>query len=113
MRLGPLRHKLRIEEQSQTQDATTGAVTATWAEVVTIYGAIEPLSVRSFLAADAQQSKIEANIRIRYFPSLTQAMRIVDVATGNVYNIEGLLPDRTGRHSLLIPVSRGVNDAGA
>ena len=61
MRLGPLRHKLRIEEQSQTQDGTTGAITVAWETVATVYGAIEPLSVRNFLAADAVQSKIEAN----------------------------------------------------
>jgi SPP1 family predicted phage head-tail adaptor len=114
MRLGPLRHKLRIEEQSQTQDGTTGAITVAWETVATVYGAIEPLSVRNFLAADAVQSKIEANIRIRYRSDINASMRIVDVATSNVYNIEGILPDaKTGRHSMLIPVSRGVNDAGA
>lgn len=114
MRLGPLRHKLRIEEQGQTQDGTTGAITVAWETVATVYGAIEPLSVRNFLAADAVQSKIEANIRIRYRADVNASMRIVDVATDQVYNIAGLLPDsKTGRHSLLIPVSRGVNNVGA
>ena len=114
MRLGPLRHKLRIEEQSQTQDGTTGAITVAWETVATVYGAIEPLSVRNFLAADAVQSKIEANIRIRYRSDINASMRIVDVATDQIYNIAGLLPDsKTGRHFLLIPVSRGVNNVGA
>jgi len=106
---GKLRHLVSLQGRLSTRDATTGAVIMAWAEVAQIWASIEPLSVREFLAAGAEQSRVSARIVIRYRNGVDRSMRIVH--RGQIYNIEGVLPDKvSGREYLTLPVSEGVND---
>lgn len=109
MQAGRLRHRVTIQNRVETQDPTTGAIAVSWADVATVWAAVEPLSAREFIAAQAAQSQVSARITIRYRAGVTAAMRIVHGAT--LYNIEGVIPDnRSGREWLTLPVSAGVND---
>lgn len=106
---GRLRHRVLIQRQVQTQDDETGAVTVTWQSVAMVWAAIEPLSAREFMAAQTTQAETVARIVIRYRTGLDTSMRILHKS--NVYNIQGLLPDKdSGLDYITIPVSRGVND---
>lgn len=109
MRSGKLRHRVVIEKPGQTQDPATGEMMPGWAPVATVWAAIEPLSAREFIAAQAGQSEITARVTIRYRPGIDATMRIIH--RGRVYNIHGVLPDpKSGFHYLTLPVSMGVND---
>lgn len=109
MRAGTLRHRVTIQHRSQTQNPNTGEITPGWEDVATVWASVEPLSAREFIAAQGQQSEVTARIKIRYREGITAAMRVLH--RGNVYNIEGVLPDaKSGRHYLTLPVSEGVND---
>lgn len=109
MKAGRLRHRLVIERRVESQDATTGAVTTSWERVDEVWAAIEPLSVREFIAAQAQQSEVTGKLVIRPFPGLTAKMRLRKGAT--IFDIAGVLPDNeTGADYWTLPYSEGVNE---
>lgn len=111
MQAGKLRHRCTIERPSQGQDPNTGAMVPGWEEVAKAWMAIEPLSVRGFIAANATQSEVTGQLVMRYRPGLQvdSSMRVRKGST--IYNIEGVLPDnRSGREYLTLPYSQGVND---
>lgn len=125
MERGRLRHRVLIEEltpQVDTsgnviQDASTGAVLTAWESVAQVWAAIEPLSAREFIAAQATQSKVTARVTILYRAGMTSAMRLVQIlrggARGTVYNIEGVLADKdSGLDYLTMPCSTGVSVSG-
>lgn len=105
---GRLRHRVRIEVLSDTEDAAGGTVSTwtTWADRVP--AAVEPLSAREFFAASQVHSEVTAKIVMRHRAGLHPAMRIVHGS--QIYNIAGILPDAdSGIEYVTIPVSRGVN----
>lgn len=121
---GRLRHRVRIEQLQNLldshgddyQDPVTGETRTEWAEVDTVWAAIEPLSAREFIAAQTTQSQIVARIVIRYRDGLDAAMRLVHVRTGRpdvVYNPAAFLPDiDSGLEYLTAPCSTGVSTSG-
>ena len=101
---GRLNQRVRIEKPIRTQDPETGELVEAVQVVGTVFASIEPLSAREFIAAQSTQSQISARIVIRFRSGLTPDMRLVDVATGTVYNPAGFLPDPyTGRDWITIP----------
>jgi SPP1 family predicted phage head-tail adaptor len=101
------------------QDEATGVVDRVWTPIAEVWAAIEPLSAREFLAAQAVQSKVTTRITIRNPRTwaVSPAMRLVQIRRGGVrgatYNIEGVLPDReSGLEYLTLPCSAGVSVDG-
>lgn len=121
---GRLRHRVLIEQYvlaldsngDVAQDPDTGETTGSWQELATVWAAIEPLSAREFLAAQATQSQVTARIVIRHRSDLDASMRLVHMvngARGSVYNPAGFLADKdSGLEYLTIPVSAGVSTSG-
>lgn len=110
-----LRHRIEIQEQYEDQDSNTGAITKSWdtvyldsntpldsvpAEVLTGAG-------REFNASGAIQAEVAARINLRWFPGLTQSMRIK--WDGRIYNIGSIETDRTARREYRLRVTGGVN----
>lgn len=110
MRAGKLRHRIRIERPGYTQDPITGEIRHEWELVADkVPAAIEPLSAREFIAAQAAQSEVTARIVIRRRDDIDATMRIIH--RGRIYNIHGVLPDpKSGLEYLTLPCSEGVND---
>jgi SPP1 family predicted phage head-tail adaptor len=104
---GRLRHRLRIEAPTHTQNATTGALVTAWYPVAEhVAAAIEPLSARDLIAAQSVKSQVTTRIVIRFRADLTPAMRLINEATGTIYTPVGILPDpESGREYLTIPAS--------
>ncbi len=120
---GRLRHRIRIEELQYLLDShgdvyqdDTGATRQDWVEVATVWAAIEPLSAREFIAAQATQSKITARIIIRHRDGLNAAMRLLHLRTGRpdvIYNPAAFLPDvESGLEYMTAPCSTGVSVDG-
>lgn len=106
---GRLRHKIEIQYKVDAQDSTTGEMVTVWTKFVgPIWAAVDFMSAREFMAANAVQSEIVGRVTIRYREGVTAAMRVV---YNNVaYNIVGVLPDNeTGREYITMPVTAGVN----
>lgn len=109
MRAGRFRHKLILQRKVLVQDETTGALTETWSDVANIWGGVEPLSAKEFIAANSVHSKVSARIVIRYRNDIDASMRIL--FDNKIFNIEGILPDnKSGREYITLPVSEGVNN---
>ncbi len=88
---------------------SNGNLTTTWTDVVTLWSEIAPLSARDFIAADAEQSKINTRITIRYRTGVVPQMRFYHAAKDDVYIIEGILPDQdSGLEYITLPCSKGV-----
>jgi SPP1 family predicted phage head-tail adaptor len=106
---GKLRHRITIQKPVTQQNPETGQSTTNWVNVVQdIAAAIEPLSVREFVAAQAMQSQVTARIVIRYRPGLTAQMRILHGS--RIYNPAGWLADPdSGLEYLTAPCSEGTN----
>ncbi len=74
MKAGKLRHRITIQEASERQDST-GAVVNTWVDRATIWAAVEPLSGRELVAAQALNAETSTRIRTRYWAGITPKMR--------------------------------------
>lgn len=80
-----------------------------WTDVAEVWAAVEPASVREFIASQQMQSEIVARITIRYRAGLTAQMRILH--RDRIYNPQGWLADpESGLEYLTAPCSEGVND---
>lgn len=116
---GRLRHVVDFEKRVDVQDDETGGVTTTWESVFTdVRAAIEPLSVREFLAASKEQSAVSARIIVRYRPGMDATQRIVHGTTccanyvgQEIYNPQGFQRDKdSGLEYVTIPCSQGANE---
>jgi len=118
---GLLRHRVTIELfQAQVdtsgnviQNPQTGEVTFAWSEIGTVWAAIEPMSAREFIAAQAIHSKITTRITVRPFDGLSAKCRLLHTNRygTHVYNVEGVLPDKeSGLEYWTLPCSEGVSD---
>lgn len=111
MRLGQLRHLIRIEEKVVPRDAITLEFgEPTWQLFAEVYARKSPLSARDPIAAQAAQSEATARFLIRYREGVLPTMRIV--YAGEIYSIEGppLEDEDSGLEHLTILVSKGVKD---
>lgn len=109
---GKLRHRVSLQRNEPTQNQSTGEILDKWVEYAKVWAAVEPLSARDFIAAQAVQSKVAARIVMRYRSDILPTHRIVH--RGTVYTIAGVLPDAdSGLEYITIPVSTGASINGS
>ena len=101
MQAGKLRHRITLQRKQQTQDPATGALLTTWVDAASVWAAVEPLSAREFIAAQAVQSSVSVRVTVRYLAGITPDMRLLH--DGKTYNIAGVLADKeSGREYLTL-----------
>lgn len=106
---GKLRHRVVIQQAVETQDSNTGAINVVWQDVATVWAAIEPLSAREFIAAQAEDSSITTRITIRYRRDISAKMRLHHRAKNVFYDIHGILSDKnSGLEYITLPCSEGL-----
>jgi SPP1 family predicted phage head-tail adaptor len=104
-----LRHRVTIQQRTNTRNATTGEDVITWTDLHTcVPAAIEPLSVREFITSKSENTQLTARIVIRYKSGLDSSVRIVHGS--KIYNPQGFLADPdSGIEYLTAPCSEGTN----
>ena len=107
-----LRHRVQIQSVTRTQDAVTGEMATAWADLTICGSDGVPAEVllgpgKEFPGSGTTQAQIDARINMRWFPELTQEMRIV--WDGRTFNIESMETDLTGRQEWRLKCSSGVN----
>jgi SPP1 family predicted phage head-tail adaptor len=110
MKAGKLRHYVTYELVTQVQDSD-GAIDEVWADYFgfPIATEIVPVSGREFIAAQANQSKVTARLKVRKRDGFVANMR--GVYRDQYYNIEAVLPDPdSGLEYLTLLCSTGVNE---
>jgi SPP1 family predicted phage head-tail adaptor len=105
MRAGRLRHKLNLQQQTETQDALGGAI-ITWTTTATVWGGVEALSGSEAFVADQVNYSLQVRIVIRHgskWSSISPTWRVVDVNTGRKYDIKSVvLPEHRSRPNTVI-----------
>ena len=113
MRSGRLRHRLALQQATETR-GDAGGVVKTFATQATVWGAIEPLSSKEYLAIQQTQAEATVRVVIRYRSDIDDTWRILDTADSpnTVYTIEGQPINENNRNrSLVIMCSQGVKSA--
>lgn len=109
MEFAKLRHRIIIQRRTPVQSQVTGAMEYTWNNIAELWANVVALSVREFIAAQAENVKVTARVTIRYREDIQEKDRIL--FRGKLYSVEGVLPDPdSGLEYLTLPCSEGVKD---
>ena len=76
MRAGALKHKITIQEKTQTSDGM-GGYTETWKELYTVWAAIWPVSGREYIATGRKEGEVTHRIQIRYREGIMPSHRVL------------------------------------
>lgn len=70
MRAGSLRHRVEIQSDGGSQDAT-GQKVPSWSTTATVWASIEPVSGREYLAAGQFNAEVSHFVVMRYDSTIT------------------------------------------
>ena len=76
VRAGTLRHQVTIQADTLVQNAFNEWVHG-WADVATVWGAIEPNNGSRFFEAMQSNSEVQGAVRIRYRSGIDASMRLL------------------------------------
>ena len=110
MRAGPLRHRVDLEEPVDVED-DMGGVTTGWSRVATVWGSIEPLTGREFMAGQQILAEADVRVRVRWSPQLeacTPAWRVLHGDT--ILNSARVIHVRLGRQMVELLCKTGTNE---
>ena len=88
MQIGKLRHKITIENVTETI-SDVGETVEEWDEFAKVWAEISPLRGREYWASKQTTSEITGKIMIRYLADITSKMRIK--FGERIFNIEAVL----------------------
>lgn len=75
MESGKLRHRITLQ-QPQVTSNTIGEEYPTWADVATVWAAVEPATGSWYYAGQQAESKVDGRVRIRYRSDVLSTWRI-------------------------------------
>ena len=107
MRSGRLRSRLVLQSKTYTTNAY-GEQVVGWSTEATVWGAIEPLSGKEFLAQQQIQAETMVRIVLRYRSDITTAWRITN--DGLYYDVVDILNDGGRNRTLTIHCRQGVSE---
>jgi SPP1 family predicted phage head-tail adaptor len=76
MRAGTLRHRITIQEVTETPDSA-GEPTESWSAFKTVWASVEPLRGRELLRAQQIHADASYKITIRHLSGVTPKMRVL------------------------------------
>ena len=102
MQSGQVDRLFEVLERTDQKDKV-GQIKPVWSPVGQFYGAVNPVSIQSFVNSNAQGSAVVCRINMRPddFPTLTAAHLLREVDTQEVYKIEGILPVNRSKQTLM------------
>ena len=109
MQSGKLRHRVTLQSRvaGSPQQKPTGEPDKAWADVVTVWSAVRPISGRELFLAQQVSSKVDHEIEIRYRSGVTAGMRAVFGSV--IYNIDAVLNPEERNVRLILRCSTGLN----
>ena len=100
MRIGPLRHRVVLQQLAKTRDAW-GGVAETWSDVSSAWASIERLSGGEAFASSQPQSEASVKMYIRRVAGIrSQSWRVKEGSA--LYNILAVLPSNRGEYLVLL-----------
>lgn len=98
MRVGPLRHRITVEQATVSRDSYGGEV-ETWGVFATVWASVSPLIGREYIAAKQVSASVTHKIRMRYLAGMTPKMRIS--WDNRLFDVESIL-DVDERHAEMV-----------
>ena len=99
MKAGQLDQRVTVERFSRTEDEL-GQPIESWAPLFTCWAAVEPLTGREYIAAQAAVSEVTARIRMRFRPWMTAEDRVIH--GGKTYNIVSVIDVRSENREVVL-----------
>lgn len=109
MRSGRLRHRLALQQSTETREPA-GGFTLTWATTATVWGGIEPLSGREYTSIAQTQNEERVRVVIRFYTGLDESWRILDTgdSPNTVYTIHTIINENKRDREMILMCSEGV-----
>lgn len=85
MRAGRLDRRVTIQARTAAQNSAHGETTYTWADVATVWAAVQDLRGREYFAAQQEQAEVSTRFTMRWRTGVTVLNRLV--YDGKTYNI--------------------------
>lgn len=107
-RAGELRHRITVQVMGPDRDEDNYPIDPTWTEYKKLWAKVTHLSGKDLIAAQANQSKVVARLKIRYREDITTEMRII--YKDKVYGIDSqaLEDTNTGYEYVTFLLSQGT-----
>ena len=106
MKAGQLKHRIVIEQQTQTKNAIDEII-LTWSTFCTVWAAIEPATGQTYYAANQLESKVDGRVRIRYRDDLDPTMRIK--FGDRILNIVSIIKPQENKRELHLMYAEGLD----
>jgi SPP1 family predicted phage head-tail adaptor len=100
--VGAMRHPVTIQTVTESQNATTGAITETWSTYATAWASLEPLTARELFAARQTNASVTSRVRMRYVSGLNPKMRLLFGSRYFVIDSILNLGELNAEHELLV-----------
>ena len=112
MRIGELRHRVKLQAPTVTRGAAGGAVKS-FATDSTVWASINTLSGREYLAIGQTQNESTLKIVIRYHATIKDTWRLVDAGDSpeTIYTIHFIERGNKRKRMLTLWCSEGVQTA--
>jgi|CXWL01.1.fsa_nt_gi SPP1 family predicted phage head-tail adaptor len=100
MRPGHFRHRINIEAQQETRD-DHGGIARAWIAQATRRASVKPLTGREFFSAQAVNSDVTHEIRMRYYDGLNTSHRLIH--DGRTFHIKSVISvDERNRETVVL-----------
>ena len=76
MKIGKLRHRVRIQAYTAGRDSF-GAEEPAWTDVATVWASITPVSGKEYFASAQTNAEVSTKVTMRYRSGITPKMRVV------------------------------------
>ena len=103
-----LRHRITVQVMGLDRDVDNYPIPSTWADYKKLWAKVTHLSGKDLIAAQANQSKVVARLKLRYREDITTEMRII--YKDKVYGIDSqaLEDANTGYEYVTFLLSQGT-----
>lgn len=91
MRAGRLDYRLRIDQVTETKDAS-GSPSEAWAEFATVWAERRPLAGRERFLAQQVDANLDHEFIVRHLSGVTAKMRGVGVNDSKTYDFHAVIP---------------------
>lgn len=112
LRAGVLNRRIRIQTPSAMLDAF-GIPVPGWADLLTVWGAIEPLTGRELFNAQQVASEVTHRITLRFNALLADTRLVATyraLYAGRAFNLHAVLNEDEANVSMVLLASEGLND---
>lgn len=103
MKIGRLRHRIELQWNSPGQRDENGYLipgSGGWVTEATMWGSVDSISGREFVASAAQQATVTWRIVVRHQTTISAEKRLV--SGGRIFNIRAILPDNKRQQMVLM-----------